>query len=254
MGKQYSADSHSGYIIIIMKLIVLSALLAVAASSPRPAADPHVLAAVPIPTHQWPAAVGPGIESTCYGCRPVALVAGRKKRDAEPHGVVAVAPAPLAVHPGHATSYVGRTIFGYPHLLHKRDADPHGVVAVAHPPVAVPIHTNHWPAAVGPGFESTCYGCRPVALVAGRKKRDAEPHGVVAVAPAPLAVHPGHATSYVGRTIFGYPHLLHKRDADPHGVVAVSHGPVIVSPALSFHPGHATSYVGRTVFGYPYGK
>ena len=90
------------------------------------------------------------------------------------------------------------------------EADPHGVVA------AVPLATHHWPAAYAPGFSSTCFGCRPVALV-GRKKREA--HGGVLV--PGVAGHPT-GTSFVGRTVFGYPSLHHhgKREAEPeaHGL------------------------------------
>merc|ERR1712179_509553 len=47
------------------------------------------------------------------------------KRSAEPHGVVALGhPLGVAGHPGHATSYVGPTTFGYPRLHYgKRSAD-----------------------------------------------------------------------------------------------------------------------------------
>merc|ERR1711874_298844 len=51
-------------------------------------------------------------------------------------------------------------------------------------------------------------------------KRSAEPHGVVGhVHGLGVAGHPGHATSYVGRTIYGYPSLHYGKrssDADAH--------------------------------------
>ena len=40
----------------------------------------------------------------------------------------------MAAHPGHAASYVGRTVYGYPSYRYgKRSADPvpHGVVGMA---------------------------------------------------------------------------------------------------------------------------
>merc|ERR1719442_293660 len=63
-------------------------------------------------------------------------------------------------------------------------------------------------------------------------KRSAEPHGTG------VALHPGHATSYVGPTTFGLPHFIGKRSAEP---------------GVAFHPGQATSYVGPTTFGLPHG-
>ena len=160
-----------------------------------PEADPHgVVAAVPLATHHWPAAYAPGFSSTCFGCRPVALV-GRKKREA--HGGVLV--PGVAGHPT-GTSFVGRTVFGYPSLHHhgKREAEPeaHGL-----------YHAYGYPY-YGYGYG---YGRRYGHYIG---KRSAEPHGI--------AGHPGHATSYVGRTVFGYPSLHHygKREAEPeaHGL------------------------------------
>merc|ERR1712154_747103 len=84
---------------------------------------------------------------------------------------------------------------------------------------------------------STCYGCRPYHFIG---KRSAEPHGTG------VAVHPGVATSFVGPTTYGYPHVvpLHygKRsaDAEPHGT------------GVAVHPGVATSFVGPTTYGYPH--
>merc|ERR1712066_335135 len=141
---------------------------------------------------------------TRYGCRPYGYYYG--KRSAEPHG------AGVAVHPGLATSYRGPTVFGYPGAIHygKRSAEPHGVAVH-------PYGVSH----VGPtvfGYPSYYYGKRsaePQHVVpetgfapsfGGYGKRSAEPHG--------LGVHPGHATSYVGRTIWGYPSVYGKRAAE----------------------------------------
>ena len=63
------------------------------------------------------------VSSTCYGCRPYHFIG---KRSAEPHGTG------VAVHPGVATSFVGPTTYGYPHVLplhygkRSADAEPHG--------------------------------------------------------------------------------------------------------------------------------
>merc|ERR1712066_469285 len=84
----------------------------------------------------------------------------------------------VAVHPGLATSFNGPTVYGYPSIYGKRSAEPQHVVP----------ETGFAPSFGG-------YG-----------KRSAEPHG--------LGVHPGHATSYVGRTIWGYPSVYGKRAAE----------------------------------------
>ena len=84
---------------------------------------------------------------------------------------------------------------------------------------------------------STCYGCRPYHFIG---KRSAEPHGTG------VAVHPGVATSFVGPTTYGYPHVLplhygkRSADAEPHGT------------GVAVHPGVATSFVGPTTYGYPH--
>ena len=179
-------------------------------SSPEPApeADPYYV------QYQWPGAfgVGPygGFSSTCYGCRPHGHFLGKRSAEADP-GVVHI--PGIAAHPYHGTSYVGRTVFGYPRYG-KRSAEE---------------------VDAAPGY--------------GKRSAEPEPHGIVApLHPVGIAGHPGHATSFVGRTVFGYPSLHYgKRSAEPepHGL------------GIAAHPGYATSYVGPTVFGYPrfhYGK
>merc|ERR1739838_809964 len=80
-------------------------------------------------------------------------------------------------HHGYARGYVGRTVYGYPRYGYG-----HGL-------------------GYGYGHGYGHFG-----------KRSAEPHGVA----LGVAGHPGHATSYVGPTVYGYPrgHLLGKRSAD----------------------------------------
>ena len=67
-------------------------------------------------------------------------------------------------------------------------------------------HQQAWPAAYGPGFSRTCYGCR------GKRDADAEPgYG------STLGVHPGHAVSYSNRSpqgAYGFGHYG-KRSAEP---------------------------------------
>merc|ERR1712130_830934 len=142
-----SVDTNSGYsgASNMKRFMVIASVAAVAVAAPEADADP---AASPdadafYGQYQWTGygVVGPygAVSSTCYGCRPYGYYYGKRsaeaeaepttfglsypavyygKRSAEPHGV--------AVHPyGPATSYVGRTIYGYPRYG-KRSAEAHG--------------------------------------------------------------------------------------------------------------------------------
>ena len=116
---------------------------------------------------QWPGSYGYGHSSTCFGCRG--------KRSAEPA---------YAGHPYGGTSYVGRTIWGFPGGYHhgygKRSAEPepyYGTGVAYHP------------------YGGSSYVGRTV-WGAWRGKRSAEPA---------YAHHPYGGSSYVGRTIWGFP-------------------------------------------------
>merc|ERR1712001_49031 len=112
---------------------------------------------------------------------------------AEPHGLG----LGVAVHPGLATSYVGPTVWGHPHVG-KRSAEP-----------GVALHPGLATSYVGPTTYGLPHGY-PAPHFIG--KRSAEPHGTG------VALHPGHDTSYVGPTTFGLPHhFLGKRSAEPQG-------------------------------------
>merc|ERR1712083_231334 len=225
-----------------MKLLVLSSVIAASLGAPDAEADADAYYA----QYQWPAAyaVGPyghGFSSTCYGCRPVGHFLGKRSADADAfHGLYGLGYAraygygPGVAHHGTGHSYVHQGIQGLPHHLGKRDADadaepeatpeadaeadadahygyygyggyglgvPHHPYALAHPYVGYPAF----------GYPAYGYG-----LHGHLGKRSADPHGVVALAhPLGVAGHPGHATSYVGPTTFGYPRLHYgKRSAD----------------------------------------
>merc|ERR1712106_654481 len=194
----YSSVSHpdySGYTITsTMKLLVLSSVIAVALCAP----DPEAEADAHYGQYQWPGSYGVspygGFSSTCYGCRPHGHLLGKRSAEAEAHyggygrGV--------AAHPGYGSSFVGRTVYGYPSYRRgyygKRSAD-----AEAAPEAS--------------------YG-----------KRSAEPHGVVGHVHGlglGVAGHPGHATSFVGRTVFGYPsHHYGKRSAEAEAAADAHYG------------------------------
>merc|ERR1711874_908109 len=85
----------------------------------------------------WPGAYGPGLQSTCYGCRPRALLHyGKRSADADAdayyglglyshgYGLGRVYGHGLAYHGGHATSFVARSPQGLSvHGIGKRSAD-----------------------------------------------------------------------------------------------------------------------------------
>lgn len=102
------------------------------------------------------------------------------------------------------------------------------------------LHQQTWPAARGPGFSGTCYGCRRPDTVVGHYigKRSAEPfygyyghpfayrgafgaYGhpaalpalATAAGPTGIAGHPGVATSFTARSPQG---LRGKRSAEPY--------------------------------------
>merc|ERR1712083_993139 len=231
------------------------------------------VAAVPVPSHSWPSTGvvtphGVAAESTCYGCRPHVLVGlGKRSAEPSPDGIVPVAPLPpygVALHPSGGHSYVGPTVFGYPHV-HKRSAEPspHGVVPLIPAPVHVPgeaLHPGGGHSYVGP----TVFGYPHI-----HGKRSADPHGVVpaVVHPVPVAAVPvpSHSWPSTGvvtphgvaaeSTCYGCrPHVLvglGKRSAEPSpdGVVPVAPLPAY---GVALHPSGGHSYVGPTVLGYPH--
>merc|ERR1711890_206280 len=120
---------------IAMQRFLIASCLAVA-SLASPDADPALVyghgAALVGPSGlsgAWPSVYGPGVQSTCYGCRPYGLhVYGKRSADADPalvygHGLVYGHPLVypgIAYHGGHATSFVARSPQG---LRGKRSAD-----------------------------------------------------------------------------------------------------------------------------------
>merc|ERR1712142_70196 len=79
-------------IFLIMKFFLLSSLLSLSVAAPAPEAEAahvlpvlaHHVAVVPAKQLQWPGITAPGVDKTCFGCRPaVAVAVGRKRREAE---------------------------------------------------------------------------------------------------------------------------------------------------------------------------
>merc|ERR1712072_622263 len=129
MGTQYSSDIQTRrtsegiqfrflfflpkhYTEPTMNMFVIAAACLVAAVSAE--ADPWYGYGYGGYLHQqaWPAARGPGIEGTCYGCRvPTHHFLGKREADTG-----------VAGHPGGATSFTSRSPQG---LRGKRSADAH---------------------------------------------------------------------------------------------------------------------------------
>merc|ERR1712130_314164 len=213
-----SVDTNSGYsgASNMKRFMVIASVAAVAVAAPEADADP---AASPdadafYGQYQWPGygVVGPygAVSSTCYGCRPYGYYYGKRSADPEPHGI--------AVHPyGPATSYVGRTIYGYPRYG-KRSAEAHGTGVAFHPGLATsfngpttygyPRYGKRSAQAQFPALAALNIPSTPVSSGGGGYgKRSAEPHGTG------VAFHPGRATSFNGPTTYGLPHYG-KRDAE----------------------------------------
>jgi len=217
-----------------MKVFVpLAALLAVVAAEPYYGYPGLFYHGYPHQQH-WPGVRAPGFEATCFGCRG--------KRSAEPG---------IAHHPGHATSYVHTSPFGYPgyhfgpyyHPLGKRDAEEAAAPAEEVAPEEAAAAEDKPAATYYVG--QTVWGFPKEGHPLSIAKRSAEPG---------LAFHPGRATSYVHNSPFGYPgyhlgpyyHHLGKRSAEPGYYHGLYHG-------LGYYGyPRSTSYVGRTIYGYPY--
>jgi len=151
----------------------------------------------------WPAVYSPYGSSTCFGC--FTGHNGKRSADAEPHGYG----LGVAAHPGRATSYVGPTTYGLPHYG-KRNAEPHGVA------VGLLNNNIHGLRHFGSGYAVNQLhpSGHSFQHINRLHKRSAEPHGLG----LGVAVHPGHATSYVGPTTYGLPHYgKREAEADPHG-------------------------------------
>jgi len=120
------------------------------------------------------------------------------------------------------------------------------------------LHQQAWPGVRAPGFEGTCYGCRPVGHYLGKRSAEADPE--------PYYGYGGHYGGYGyggygyarGYGGYGYGHYLGKRSAEPHygfpyayGLYhpyALSAGPLATSAGPTGIAGHGTgtSYVARS--------
>merc|ERR1712072_1266134 len=204
----------------MMKLILLSALAAVALAEPEPHYGYY---GYPFHQQHWPSVRAPGFSSTCWGCR------GKRSAEPSPHGfygyyghpfvyhglaapavadnVNRVAGVAAAVRSSFSSAWPGATVSVS--NIGKRSAEPDNVNLVSGGS-PFPSYTGKWPGAT-------------VSVDHGKKKRSAEPHGYYG--------YYGHPYGY-----YGYPYLHH-----------VAHPALkVVDGAAGVHPGGATSSVSRS--------
>merc|ERR1711890_9242 len=162
-----------------MGFLVASCLAVAALAAPEADADAYYGSLAAT----WPAAYGWGVQSTCYGCRGHYI--GKRSAEADPYyGYGYAAPVygyghGIAHHGGHATSFVARS----PQGLH------------GHYGHYIGKRSAEADAYYGYGYAAPVYGYG---------------HG--------LALHGGHATSFVARSPQGlhghYGHYIGKRSAE----------------------------------------
>merc|ERR1711973_486891 len=173
MGDHYSSVLQwVGFVIMYKSLIASCLAVATLASAEADADAGHLVVPVVPAVHTnalvgsggispaWPATRALGLDSTCYGCRPLAAVHLIHKREAEaeadPYYGYGYLAAPLyryrygpgiALHPGVATSFVARS----PQGLGKRSADAEPGVVVGHT-VGLALNNIHGLSHFGSGY------------------------------------------------------------------------------------------------------
>merc|ERR1712126_756846 len=145
MGDHYSSVLQWVGFVIMYKSLIASFLAVATLASAEAEADAGLLVVPAVHTNAlvgsggispaWPATRALGLDSTCYGCRPLVHAIGKRSAEAEadPYYGYGYLAAPLyrygpgiALHPGVATSFVARS----PQGIGKRsaDAEPLGVL------------------------------------------------------------------------------------------------------------------------------
>merc|ERR1712115_720677 len=174
MGDHYSSVLQWVGFVIMYKSLIASCLAVATLASPEADADAGLLVSAVVPavhtnalvgsggiSPAWPATRALGLDSTCYGCRPLAAVHLIHKREAEaeadPYYGYGYLAAPLyryrygpgiALHPGVATSFVARSPQG---LRGKRSADAEPGVVVGHT-VGLGLNNIHGLSHFGSGY------------------------------------------------------------------------------------------------------
>merc|ERR1712002_960795 len=138
MGDHYSSVLQWVGFVIMYKSLIAFCLAVATLASAEAEADAGLLVVPAVHTNAlvgsggispaWPATRALGLDSTCYGCRPLAVHVLHKRSaeaEADPYYRYRYGPG-IALHPGVATSFVARS----PQGIGKRsaDAEPLGVV------------------------------------------------------------------------------------------------------------------------------
>merc|ERR1711953_1186613 len=253
----------------MMKLILLTALAAVALAEP----EPHYGYYGYPYYHQlgWPSARAPGFSSTCWGCRgkrsaevgnvnrvsgsspfpsytaarPGATVSvnhmGKRSADAEPeadadadayYGYYGYGGHGYAL-PGHSYAHFG---YGYPyHHYGKRSAEPephygyYGYPYYHHAIAHPALKVVDGAAGVHPGGATSSVSRSPQGL---RGKRSAEVDNVNRVSGA--SPFPSYTAAWPGATV-SVDHGKRKRSAEPHGYFGYYGHPFYYHPYAYFH-------------------
>merc|ERR1712112_12631 len=214
--------------VIMYKSLIASCLAVATLASAEADADAGLLVSAVVPavhtnalvgsggiSPAWPATRALGLDSTCYGCRPLAAVHVIHKRSAEAeadsyygYGYLA---APLyryrygpgiALHPGVATSFVARS----PQGLGKRSADAEPGVVVGHT-VGLGLNNIHGLSHFGSGY--TVSQLHPSGhsfqAIDRLHKRDAEADPYYGYGYSRLGYY-GHGLGYYGHGLGYYGH------------------------------------------------
>merc|ERR1712058_208792 len=161
MGDHYSSVLQWVGFVIMYKSLIASCLAVATLASAEADADAGLLVSAVVPavhtnalvgsggiSPAWPATRALGLDSTCYGCRPLAAVHLIHKREAEAEADPYYGPG-IALHPGVATSFVARS----PQGLGKRSADAEpGVGVVVGHTVGLGLNNIHGLSHFGSGY------------------------------------------------------------------------------------------------------
>merc|ERR1711910_166799 len=209
----------------MMKLILLSALAAVALAEPGPHYGYYGY-----PYHhqlQWPSVRAPGFSSTCWGCRG--------KRSAEVDNVNRVSGS--SPFPSYTAAWPGATVSVNHMGKRSAEPEPHGFYGYygypygyyGYPYYHHPLKVVDGAAGVHPGGATSSVSRSPQGL---RGKRSAEVDNVNRVSGA--SPFPSYTAAWPGATV-SVDHGKRKRSAEPHGYFGYYGHPFYYHPYAYFH-------------------
>jgi len=209
----------------MMKLILLTALAAVALAEP----EPHYGYYGYPYYHQlgWPSVRAPGFSSTCWGCRG--------KRSAEVDNVNRVSGS--SPFPSYTAAWPGATVSVNHMGKRSAEPEPHGFYGYygypygyyGYPYYHHPLKVVDGAAGVHPGGATSSVSRSPQGL---RGKRSAEVDNVNRVSGA--SPFPSYTAAWPGATV-SVDHGKRKRSAEPHGYFGYYGHPFYYHPYAYFH-------------------